>query len=114
VGADRVPLAVVVPTGWTEADDAGSDGLVRHVTYTLTLVVRDEDATARFQGLDRLTSVAQDAIDGSDLGGVCLSALTRLRSGRHDPASPHPEGRSAITGTFAYLIPSPSGHDASA
>ena len=46
-----------------------------------------------YQQLDRLTSVVQDALDGSDLGGGCLPALTKLRRGGLDPSARHPERR---------------------
>src|SRR5262249_39462720 len=110
IGAGRSPLAVVVPDDWTEVDDVGGTGLVRHAPYALTLAVRDEDPQARFQRLDRLTSVVQNAIDGTDLGGGCLTTLTRIGSGRYDPAPRHPEQRVTLAGRFAYLIASASGH----
>ena len=43
IGADRVPLAVIIPEEWTELDDVDPPVSVRHVTFTMTLVVRDED-----------------------------------------------------------------------
>ena len=113
LGADRMPLAVVFPAGWDEEDDADPIFNVRHVSYALTLVCRDEDPEGRYQQLDRLTSVAQDALDGSDLGG-CLPALTKLRRGRLDPSARHPEQRLTLSGEFSYLISTQAGHDTTA
>jgi hypothetical protein len=113
IGADRFPLAVIVPSDWAEVDDVDPTVNVRRVTYTLTLVVRDEEAGQRFQLLDRLTSVVQDAIDGADLNGGCLGALTKLRRGRFESRPKHPEQWVVLTGEFAYLVPTEAGHDTS-
>ena len=112
-GADGIPAAVITPESWAEVDDVDPVQLVRRVTYMLTLVVRDEDPAARFDALDRLTSLAQNAIDGSDLGGACLPALTLLRRGRFDPGSKFPEQAVILQGEFTFLIPSLTGHDPS-
>lgn len=112
-GADLTPAAVLMPESWAELDDTDPSPLVRKVTYTLTLVVRADDPGARFDALDRLTSVAQNAIDGSDLGGACLPALTLLRRGRFDPGSKFPEQAVILHGEFTSLIPSLTGHDSS-
>ena len=70
-GADRMPRPRSSPrTAGPRSTTSTRSDLVRRVTFTLTLVVRDEDPAARFDALDRLTSVAQNAIDGSDLGGA--------------------------------------------
>ena len=113
VGPDRIPLAVVTPEGWEEEDDVDPIVNVRHVSYSLTLIVRGEDVTDRYQQLDRLTSVVQDALDGSDLGG-CLPPLTKLRRGRLDPGARHPEQRVILAGEFSYLISTQAGHDTTA
>ena len=112
-GPDRIPLAVVTPSSWAEVDVSDPIIDVRHVSYTLTLVVRDEDAAERFRQLDRLTSIVQDALDGSDLGG-CLPALTKIRRGRLDPQARHPEQRMILAGEFTYLISTQAGHDTTA
>ena len=110
VGADRMPVALVTPTGWTEADDSDPTTVVRRVEFTVALTVRDETTSGRYQSLLRLTAVAQDAIDGSDLGGVCLPALTLLRSARFDANPQPPEQSVAMDGEFTYLISSFNGH----
>jgi hypothetical protein len=109
--AGNDPWALVTPTDWDEDDDADPIVSVRRVSFTLTIVVRDEDPGERFQRLDRLTAVAQDAIDGSDLNGGCLPALTRLRRGRLDDRPRHPEQRVIISGEFSYLVTAYNGHD---
>jgi hypothetical protein len=113
-GADRDPVAVILPSEWSEIDDVDPPICLRLVGYTLTLIVRAEDADERLQRVDRLTSVVQNAIDGSDLNGGCLSGLTKLRRGRYDAKSRHPEQRLTLTGTFAYLISTQTGHDTTA
>ncbi|MCA1684595.1 MAG: hypothetical protein LC745_01135, partial [Planctomycetia bacterium] len=111
--AGSAPAAVITPEGWDELDDADPVQLVRRASYTLTLVARDEDPAARYDTFDRLTSVAQNAIDGKDLGGGCLPSLTLLRRGRFDPGSRHPEQGVILHGEFTSLIPSLTGHDPS-
>ncbi len=110
-GVDRTPAAVITPETWVEVDDVDPAQIVRKVTYMLTLVVRDDDPAARFDTLDRLTSLAQNAIDGSDLGGTCLPALTLLRGGQFDPKSKFPEQAVILHGEFTTLIPSMTSHD---
>jgi hypothetical protein len=112
-GADLTPAAVVTPDAWYEADDTDPVVLVRRVFFTLTLVVRDEDPLARYDALDRLSCVALNALDGADLGGDCIAALTRAYRGRFEPTPTHPEQSVAIHGEFTYLIPSLNGHKTS-
>ncbi len=111
VGADRSPLAVVVPTQWQETPDTTAGSLVRKVSFTITLVVRAEDPMDRFEALDLASSYASNAIDGSTLGGGCLPALTLLSKGVYDPTPRHPELRLAMDGVFSYPIASASTHD---
>jgi hypothetical protein len=112
-GADQTPAAVITPDSWAEVDDVDPVQLVRRVAFLLTLVVRDEDPAARFDALDRLTTVAQNAIDGRDLGGTNLPALTLLRRGRFDPNSQPPEQGVILRGEYTFLIPSMTGHNSS-
>jgi hypothetical protein len=105
IGADRSPLAVVVPTEWTEQTDASSGASIRRVSYSLTLVVRREDARGRFETLDRLTSIVREVLNNSTLGGGCVPAYTRLRRGVYDTTSRHPELRLVLDGGFCYAIP---------
>ena len=111
VGADRTPALVVVPTQWVEQADSASTTLFRRVSFTLVLIARAEDPRERFETLDRLTSIAQNALEGSTLGGGCLAGMTHVRKGRYDPTSRHPELRLSLDGGFCYTIPSGVGHD---
>jgi hypothetical protein len=113
LGGDRTPLAVVFPTDWTEADESDPTVNLRQVTYSLTLMVRGENPAQRYELLDRLTSVAQNTLDGSDLCGGCLPALTKLRRGTYGSVERHPEQHVTLVGTFSYLVSSNTGHDAS-
>jgi hypothetical protein len=104
IGADRVPAAVVMPTSWDEVPDTAPSA-VRKVAFAVTLVVRGESGAERFRLLERLTSVVQNAVDGSDLAGGCLPALTRVGKGRQELALKRLEGRAVLAGEFAYLVP---------
>lgn len=112
VGANRTPLAVVVPIEWAEDPDTSSMASIRRVTYNLILVARAESPRDRFETLDRLTSIAQNAIERSTLGGFCMPPMSHLQRGVFDPKSRHPELRLTIEGAFGYLIDSPNGHSA--
>lgn len=103
IGADRVPAAVIMPQGWTEVRDTDS-GSVRHVGYTLTLLIKGGDGADRFRRLDQLAAVAQGTLNGADHGGTCLPAFSRLDQGRFDLALKRLEGRAVLTGAFAYLV----------
>lgn len=110
-GADRAPLVVVVPVEWWEDSDVSSDALLRRVNYDLVLVARAEDPQERFETLDRLTSVVQNAIEGSTLAGTCPNRSSRLRHGEYDDKSRHPETRLTIKGAFSYWIDGPNEHN---
>lgn len=111
-GADATPVLVVTPVGWEETDEVDPTELLRRVFFKLTVVVRDEDPLTRFEQLDELSSLVQDAVDGSDLGGGALPALTTLRRGTYDANPIHPEQRATLHGEFSYLIQSAQGHSA--
>lgn len=113
VGADRNPLAVVVPIEWREQPDSSSGSAIRRVSYLLSLVVRLEDPRERYEALDRLSCVAQNALGGSTLDGSCLAAMSQLRRGRYDNASRHPELRLLIEGEFGYTLPATGTRDVS-
>ena len=106
IAADRVPLAVVTPDRWAEYDDVDPTSILRQVGYKLTLLVRDEDPSRRYDALDALSSIAQNVLDGSNLNGGCLPALTKLRAGRYEAGCRSPEQRLVLEGEFSYLIPS--------
>jgi hypothetical protein len=110
VGSDLAPVAVITPDRWSESDDADPSVVLRQVVFSLTLIVREEASTYGFDQLDRLTCLAQNAIEGSDLGGGSLKTLTRVRSGSYDTEAPYPEQRVVLRGEFAYLIPTPNSH----
>ncbi len=110
-GAARTPLAVVAPEQWTESDNVDPCLLVRHVSFKVLITIRDEYPYQGIERLDRLSSVAQDVLDGSDLNGGCIPALTKLRQGRFDPSTSHPEQRVVLDGEFTYLVSPLTGHD---
>jgi len=108
VAADRAPLARLVPRGWDE-DDLDRDAGLRRVAFEIVLAVRDDDPGRGLDRLDRLGSLARDAIRGADLGGGCIPALTRARLGRLDRGRKPPELRSTLLAEFAYLVSPPGG-----
>jgi hypothetical protein len=112
-GSDATPLAVIAPETWVELDDVDPIVIVRQVAFSLVIVVRGEEPAARYGQLDRLSCVVLNAVDGLDLGGACLPTLTRIRRGRYESDSKHPEQRLLLTGEFTYLIPSLNGHNTS-
>lgn len=111
VSPDQLPLALIVPGEWVEEDDVDPTVNLRQVSYSLILWVRDEDPAQRYQKLDLLTSIAQNAIDGSDLNGGCLRNLTKLRRGRFDNKPRQPEQNVTLKGSFSYLVATHTGHD---
>ena len=111
ISASSAPSVIVTPDRWTEFDDSDPTMIVRQVFYTLTLLVRDEQAGPRYDALDRLSSVVMNVLDGSSLNGGCMPALTKIRQGRFDTNSRHPEQRLQLRGEFSYLIPSFTNHN---
>jgi hypothetical protein len=112
--ADAI-AAVLALASWQEVDRMDDPGEVqseRTVTWTLTLIVREDDAELRERTLDRLLAVAQDALDGQRLADVTIPGWTRLRSGKYETATP-PEQRMSVTGEFRYWIEGFEGHDTS-
>ncbi len=97
------PLASLVPVGWEESDEFDPVAILRRVGFSLWLLVRDDDPSARADRLGRLESAARAAIRGSGLGG-CLPALTWLRRGGYDASSLHPEQAVRLDGEFSYMI----------
>ena len=43
-------------------------------------------------------------MDRSDLGGLCLPPLTKIRAGRYQPSSQYPEWSVDLDGEFSVLI----------
>ena len=113
IGADRGPLVVITPVEWHESPDSLFGSVLRRVTYSLTLVVRAQDPRDRFEILDRLSGVVQDALGNASLAGFCLGAMSRLGHGRYDPGSRAPDLRLVLDGEFGYAIASADGHNVS-
>jgi hypothetical protein len=112
-GADQTPAVLVSPDTWSEVDDVDLVDAVRRVGFTLTIIVSDNDPAARYDALDRLSCVAQNALDGADLGGGCIGALTKTRRGQFVTTLNLPEQGVALHGEFTYLIPDLNGRSTS-
>ena len=97
------PSVSLVPGGWEEFDDVDPVVILRRVEFSVALLVRGDDPFSRLDALAKLESVARGLIDGSDLGG-CLPGLTRIRRGRYDPRSLHPEQALTLDGELTYMI----------
>jgi len=102
-GAGHYPLAVVTPRAWEESDDSDPTLIVRRVCFAIRVVILIEDEGEPFDRLDRLSAAVQGVIDRSDLDGSCLAALTRIRSGRFEPAGHYPEWSADLEGEFTSL-----------
>lgn len=102
----QYPFAVIQPTSWTETRDSDGSSVLRLVSFSLTLAVRDPVARNRVEYLDGLSAIVRSALNGSTLGGGCLPSQTQLFQGRSDPTSQPPEGRLVINGQFAYRVAS--------
>lgn len=106
-GAGRYPVLMVTPKGWEEVDDADPIALVRRSTFTITIVVRDDDPGKGFDELERLTALVEDVVDRSDLNGTTLAPLSKIRSGRYIRTS-NPEQGVELDGEFTSLYQVPS------
>ncbi len=104
IAAGATPLVSLVPEGWEEIDDVDPLAILRRVSFSLFLLVRDDDPLSRLGRLAGLDAAAHSAVEGSSLGGCCLPALTRLRRAILDPRSLHPEQVARIDGQFTYII----------
>lgn len=103
-GSDSYPLVVLTPKGWEETDDYDPALILRKVSFEVTIVVKSQDGTYQINELDQLSSMVQKVIDRSDLGGTCLSPLTRIRAGRFDCSTHYPEQVIKLEGEFSSLI----------
>jgi hypothetical protein len=104
VGTAQFPLALIEPKGWSETPDSDSSQVVRCVTFDLRLAVRGDYSRDRYEGLDRLMGMVQQALNGSTLGGGCLAPQTRLLRGQFDPTPRSLESQLILTGQFVYLV----------
>jgi hypothetical protein len=114
--AELTTMAVVEPDAWVETDefdDQADYQSVPRVTFTLTLFARNPDPETRDRLLDRLSTVARNAINETSLAGITIPGLTILRRGKYRPAT-NPERQMTIVGEYAYFVDGPSGHGTSA
>lgn len=118
VGAGVIKLAIVSPLDWEEIDETDDEADVQdtiRVRFTLTLLVRIDDAALRDNETDRLLCVCKNALDGRPLvmrGGesATIPGWTKLRRGRWEKAVP-PERRMTVLGESTYWIDGDDGHD---
>jgi hypothetical protein len=103
-GSDIYPLAVVTRRGWEESDGYDPISIVRRVSFAITIVIKVQDGSSEFDQLDQLSAAIQDVVDRSDLGGTCLGALTKIRSGRYESSTHYPEQSVDLEGEFTSII----------
>jgi hypothetical protein len=103
-GADTYPLAVLTPKGWEESDDVDPTSIVRRATFSVTVVVTSQDGLPQFDQLNRLSCAVKKAVDGSSLDGICLPALTRIRSGHYVYSNHYPEQSIDLEGEFSSIL----------
>jgi hypothetical protein len=104
LGSDQLPAALIGPLAWTEVADASSEAVIRHVSYSLCLTARYSDAAEGYCVLAALSTVAQNALDGDDLGGRVIPSLSRLGRGRIELSSPALLRRVLLSGEFGYAV----------
>ena len=102
-GPGLLPSAIIVPLGWSESDMADPVLMVRTADFEVVINVADDSPRSRSERLAQLSAIARRAINGVDLGGGSLPALTRLIEARYDERSRHPEQGIRLVGRFAYL-----------
>lgn len=100
------PTAAIRAVSWsttTSWSDATAEARVRTVRFEVLITARWADGARDTPTLQELAQAAEDAVQGSSLGGTCLPALTRLEDGRYPRASASPEESVTLTGQFSYL-----------
>ena len=112
--AGEIRTAVVVPGSGDEDsmfdDGQGAADVVRAVTYSILISVREPDQAVRAREFDRLANVTANALDGISLAGATLPALTRLRRSAVGRLS-SPEQQITMSGAFSYFVDGWSAHD---
>ena len=101
--SDHLRAAVIEPATETEADlwDSYSDGPMELVKAqcAITLIVRHPDPKQRDRLVDRLKSIARNALNGQSLCGLTQPDFTRFQS--FQSIKPKPPERQ-VRGTFGY------------
>lgn len=103
---------------WIEDQDEIDDGMsgveadiVHSAVYMLRIAVRDEGPAARLERLQRLGSVAKNALDGVSIGGITFPGFTKLRLARREAGARHPDSWRTHRGEWRYLVAGFGGHD---
>ena len=102
--ADQNPVATVRYMGHSEDQVASGPTIIRKSRFEIVIAYRAEESDDRIPELDRLANVAVNAIDGHCLASITFPYMTEARSGAAEAPPGQPNGRIAITGTYAYLI----------
>jgi hypothetical protein len=101
--ADQLPAALVAAGPTEDQDLTDPVLLLRKHSFTLRIVVRDEDPERRRRLLTGLDYGARRAILNAALGPDCLPALTRIARSRPDPAARAPEAALVLEGEYTTL-----------
>lgn len=108
VGADLSAVAVLELSGFesdfdTLGDDYDLTPQLHTASFTVTLIVRDQDLRRCRSELDRLRSVVKNVINKQSFGDVTVPMLTCLLRGTYQPHN-GVEQRLEIEGQLAYYL----------
>ncbi len=104
--ADNKTLAIVLPGSGDESqgwDEAYEDRIVRKVSWTLEIAVRNSQPAARDELVVRLANLAHSTLDYQSLLGVTLPEWTKFKGDKTVPAKP-PDRRIQLSGEFHYFV----------
>ena len=89
-----------VDTRW-DAQTVG--GVIIMSQVKLTLIYRDDDAQKRDEGAENLLQQCQNALNGQNLAGLTLPALTRFQTWNWAQAQP-PERQIICVFQYSYIV----------
>jgi hypothetical protein len=98
--ADLDIRGTATKTMWSDPDAVPQERTVR---FTLTIHVRDPDPVTRLHELDRLHSVASNAVNGKSFGGQTYVGATGLGDSTFEPPAGS-EQRLRVAGSFTYEV----------
>lgn len=107
-GADRLdvagfPAAVIGLKGWSDSEENSTDQL-RTADFTIRILDERDRPFSRMESLVTLGEAARQQVQHSDLDGLVLPALTRLKAGRFAKEAALPGSTLILEGEFAYLL----------
>ncbi len=102
-GVAGYPAAVVSLKGWTDEDENSTDQ-VRTAEFAIRIVDEQDRAFSRVESLVSLARAARQQLQNSDLDGLAIPGLTRLKTARLAKGSVLPGSTLQLDGEFAYFL----------